>query len=388
MGARIAVRGALFWAFTACAAAGLSGQAPPLRWHVDRTIDISLDLAAARFALVAVDNEGRAYIATSASRAIALVDANGHRLANFDVGPPPDPRSSIRGLALSGDTLLVLESAPSRLLALGRGGDHLAELQLENVPARRPFYSAAPVAVLLDGSVLAAPSLDMRLVQMGAQREVPLVRGTRDGRLLSTVADISAGNLVLYVAADGDVVLATPSPLLSELIGQHTLWKLSSDRRSLVMVEPPDDRGRQRLLRIDAITADTTLARNLSLRRNPMPRAALDSLIGALEAVMAPSFHDRQRLASALQKSLDVPLLMPRVFDLAVGRDGWMWLLTEPRAGAREAEWWVFDKRGNAAGRVRLPANITLIYADGRRAWGTRQEHGTLSQVLLILVGR
>jgi hypothetical protein len=122
---------------------------------------------------------------------------------------------------------------------------------------------------------------------------------------------------------------------------------------------------------------DTTFARSIAYRPQPIPRSVRDSVASAAARSPMPS-----RRATADR----IPEAYPPLSRLLAGRDGTTWLELFTPSGDRT--WLVLDAQGTLAGRLTVPRNIDLKVASRDVIWATETDDDGLQHIVRYRVNR
>lgn len=283
-------------------------------------------------------------------------------------------RPSVGAVGRLGDSMFVVDRAGGEVLFFGAHGDALGSWQLKTLQLESPFTRATPSALLADGTVLAVPSVDDRVLARGAAVSVPIVRGTRDGRSLGVVAHVQLGNAVVLVPTPKGDVMATFN-LVREVLNDAPLWRLAPDRRHMILIErQASDDGQPSWFTVRK--TDVTAAREVYSVRvpyvpEPIATSTVDSILAQSASPIRMHFPSAAAVDSALRSAVRIPLYYPPVFDLAVGLAHTTWVRRSARI-SNEGIWDVLDAQGELIARVRTRPDLKILYIGETEVWAQR----------------
>ena len=132
------------------------------------------------------------------------------------------------------------------------------------------------------------------------------------------------------------------------------------------------------------LTGDTLFTNRVSYTPTPLPTARVDSVVRATAERMHPSMSRRRpgltigALEEDIRKAIYAPAYLPAVAELAVARNGNIWLRrfdpVESETGEQMNEWWVLDPAGVPLARAHTPAGLRVMLIGDEAVWGVESD--------------
>jgi hypothetical protein len=334
------------------------------------------------------DDEGTLYSVHPSDQEIRIWTAEGEARGSLG-GPGEGPGEFQRpaGLGFHGDSLWVFDRRLYRTTWFGPDGELLGvESPDVNLGGRDGPPPPRPARPLRDGSYLARPTAFSSLVASGELTEGAWVRTTAEGELLDTVFVQGFGrNGLLAIEREAGGTYSSQPFADDELPALHPDGGMVVLSRPAAAEEPA--RGRVEVVRV-AANGDTAWVRTLDFGVTPVTAARADSAADAIaerlhEWIGQRTGQSLPAMRNAVGDALYRPPHTPAVRQVAVGRDGSVWLALDPGAtlaGVPEAgegggtRWVVLDARGEDRGTTTLPDGFTLLDADEARVLGVETD--------------
>ncbi len=349
----------------------LAGSAP--RWTIAE--DLRIPSEGDRYLLTEVFD-----LQVGQHGVIIIGDAQERRLLAFDSAGPfqrslgkrgygPGEFQSPKAMGWLGDTLWVTDEAQLRVSHFDLERGHLATVRISG-PAIPPGLPRPPNYLLADGSVAIELQVGSRqLAKTQEVTEIPVLRLSRQGVILDTLARLPLGYRVVYVPVGRrELYSAHPLPMIP-------FWKASPTGDFLVFVDLPSVRsGAHGTIRIAFRKPSGGALRAVEFPFSPqdLSRAVRDSVIESLAnglSKVLPEHPPVPALRSTLKSHIPFPRFRPPVTGLVVGRDSTVWLRREETGGAT-VRWDVLDWFGNLVGSCEIPTALTVFQAQRTAFWG------------------
>ena len=127
-------------------------------------------------------------------------------------------------------------------------------------------------------------------------------------------------------------------------------------------------------------TGDTLFTSRVLYTPTPLPAARVDSVVRATAERMHPSMSRRKpgltirELEEDIRRAIYAPAYLPAVAELAVARNGNIWLRrfdpVESETGEQMNEWWILDPAGSPMARAHTPAGLRMMLIGDEAVWG------------------
>ena len=131
-------------------------------------------------------------------------------------------------------------------------------------------------------------------------------------------------------------------------------------------------------------TGDTLFTNRVSYTPTPLPTARVDSVVRATAERMHPSMSRREpgltirALEEDIRRAIYAPAYLPAVAELAVARNGNIWLRrfdpVESETGEQMNEWWILDPAGSPMARAHTPAGLRMMLIGDEAVWGVESD--------------
>lgn len=328
-------------------------------------------------AAIAVASDGTMYTLHPAEGRVLVWSAAGQPIGSF-AGPGQGPGELLHpeDLGWLRDSIWVSDPGAGRFNVYDRAGHFDLAIRPGAPRPAGSTFPLRPIAPLFDGSLLSATSVPASVDALGGGERRPLVRLTREGTILDTVATLPARRTVLAVHdpdAPDSVALYTFQPY-----PDAPLFGISRADSSLVIVlrEVPGgttDSIPARVLKIDLLHSDTLFARTLRFRARAEDTAAVHAFVRTwAERAMrssGPRPGSRREAERWVRAGLRKPVAPAAIDALGTGRDGSIWLLRGSDMEPHTAR--VLDAGGRDLWTVQLPSEVRLLAADTTCVWGT-----------------
>lgn len=270
-------------------------------------------------------------------------------------------------LGILGDTLWVSDAGLGLTHLFSSDGRILGTLTISHVPSDSNYAKTAPLALLADGTVLFALSTPSEYLATARVTWIPLIRGSRLGSALDTLAWLDVRHRSLRLRGKPHARLSYSRQPLSD----ESLLAVSSAGTLIVTVDrlsvPTIDSASFRVTKIST-RGDTIFSKLVSYRPQPISPMLVDSLIREISARSVvgatPLFYSLEMAERAVRQALYVPRYDVGVHNVVVGNDGSVWLKRGPN------KWTVLGASGEVLADADLPANFELLLANGRVLWG------------------
>jgi hypothetical protein len=360
-----------------------------------------------------LDAAGNIYLSQNWVPAITVFDPGGRPLRTIGGGGqgPGEFGFSPGALGWKGDTLWALEPIGAGTHLFGPDGREVARVKFRTpFPAEASNFDAG--VLLADGSVLGARFASSQLTgsmdAMYVERRWPILRFSRDGRILDTIATV-AWTSPRYVRHEYDTGSGRPfvnhirHPLQDYVAFNNPTdlpFAVTADGAAVIFVDEPPPVARRRfsplrvvdrlratrgtftLLKI-GIDGDTIFARSIAYERKPITPADDERVrAGFADWIAMMGERDdatRARNREAARAGITLPEFFPPVRKIVAGHDGTVWLLREFRPDGGDP-WEIYDSSGRLTGSVLVSEGrfapmplwprMHLLRATRDEAWG------------------
>ena len=140
------------------------------------------------------------------------------------------------------------------------------------------------------------------------------------------------------------------------------------------------------------LTGDTLFTNRVSYTPTPLPTARVDSVVRATAERMHPSMSRRRpgltigALEEDIRSAIYAPAYLPAVAELAVARNGNIWLRrfdpVESETGEQMNEWWALDSAGSPMARAHTPAGLRVMLIGDEVVWGVESDEMDLDYIV------
>lgn len=314
--------------------------------------------------------DGTLYVLDQGQQQVRVFDPRGRHVRTLGgEGAGPGEFLGATRLGWHGDSLWVSDPVQLRVTWFSRDG-RVLRTDGPALRATQGYAPAVPRAVLADGSALVIPSLLGGDIDDAGPARLPVLRVSRGGRA-DTLAWQSLRNRMLRFGMGGRYTSMLQPWDDSPLLGA------APDGNAIVLVERPAATRREegffRVTRLDA-RGDTVYSRRFRYVPIAVPSGWRDEWVGEIAGRIArPGSGLRARdVAAAMDAALYVPAFMPPVTDVAVGRDGSVWIRREQPGPT--ATWHVLNARGLIEANVRMPGELQVEEARRTNVWGVMHD--------------
>ncbi|HEX8431689.1 MAG TPA: hypothetical protein VF625_10385 [Longimicrobium sp.] len=321
-----------------------------------------------------VGRDGAVYVTQPQEGVVRSYDRGG-RFARVigRSGAGPGEFDSPTRIGWRGDTLWVQDPGNQRISFFRADGTYLRSVTFIRAAELTDGRPQIPGYVLADGSVLGYWQVPLSELVGPKPLSVPLVRFTADGEPASLLGRMERRNQFAEMR-NGSSITFSPQPF-----SDSQMMDVAPDGSAVVIVtRDAAESGDGATFSVRAIdpTGRVTLARRYGYVPIRLQDDVIDSTLaenaGGLEAtrIKTPAAAVLRR---EMRKTMFVPRHLTPITSLVLGRDGTIWLRREQTGDA--AVWWhVLDPAGNIIANLRLPADLSVYYADHTRLWAVERD--------------
>jgi hypothetical protein len=355
----------------------------PERWTLVRDLRIgSEDRANYSLSIVgdvAIGPGGEIYVAQPQEKLLRQYDARGTFLRTIGrPGRGPGEFQDLGRIGWKGDTLWAADRDQYRVNFFTRAGRALGTAGRGSPVVPGSGYPTPPSAALSDGSMLGRPT-----PTTGVQppvRTLPLLRMNRAGAIQGGFGAVEVlGEFEYMRRARMMMNMSLPLPY-------NSLWDAAPNGSSVVVVHRgPAESADRATFRVASYRASGAAIFDRAYHYTPrvVSAASRDSIRDMLADVFVRTgFVQAQGLARAFARdSMPLPRFQPPVTDLAVGRDGTIWLGRE-RVGVRSVEYLVLGPDGRILASVAAPPGLRILQAQREMVWGVESDEFDVQYVV------
>ena len=343
---------------------------------------------------LALDSDGSLYLSDFRFPAVLHLEASGAlRQTIGRGGAGPGEFYSLLKLGLCHDSLWVVDPGQVRVTLFprrGRGAVTIPYGAYAHVVrgSRRPqSRQGTPVTLLPDGGMLVQENLPLSNDPAEGMSRTLLLQTDRALGVRDTVAQFSMlHSTMVFVYDDGETHFRQP-------FSDDPMYATSSDGSVLVMVSRVAANGSAEQEFTVAVQRDgrPAVQRTISYRPRALPARVVDSVV---REMANPRDYEGPPLpitSDSVRRRLFRPRYYPPVEQVAVGRDGSVWLkvrFADGPSAANEAEWLLLSPRGFPMGRVTMPANFRLLEADGGALYGVEGDPDEVPNLVRYIADR
>jgi hypothetical protein len=356
---------------------GVLHAQPPDRWTLVRDLRIGNE-DRANYSLsivgdVAVGPGGEIYVAQPQEKLIRQYDARGTFLRAIGrAGSGPGEFQDLDRIGWKGDTLWAADRNQYRVNFFTRTGRALGTAGRGSPVVPGSGRPTPPSAALIDGSMLGWPTPTTSGVQAGSVRTLPLLRMNRAGAIqggFGTVEVLGAFESIRRARLVMNLTLPVPF---------NSLWDVAPNGSSVVVVHRGTAESADRsTFRVASYRASGSAVFDRVYYYTPrtIPAASRDSIHEMLaDQFVRTGFVQAQAQARSFARdSVFLPRFQPPVSDVAVGRDGTIWLGRE-RLGVRSVEYLVLGPDGGILASVAAPPGLRILQAQRDMVWGVESD--------------
>lgn len=205
----------------------------------------------------------------------------------------------------------------------------------------------------------------MTMLRGGPELPKAVVRMSRSGRTLDTIASVPTSHSMFSVLFDGGMQFGQQRFADGALvIGVPSLSHLYVVRREAATNEGS---GYVRVLALSA-TGDTLWARELPYAPRKLEKASADSFSNQMQTSLQRSGAS----VEAIRRALCIPQFRPPVSQGFASEDGMLWIRREE--GRATVDYWVMTRDGTLTASTTVPTALTLTAARGEQVWGEEKD--------------
>lgn len=356
---------------------GILDAQTPERWTLVRDLRIGSEDRAnyslSRVGDVAVGPGGEIYVAQPQEKLLRQYDARGTFLRSIGrPGAGPGEFQTLDRIGWKGDTLWAADLSQYRVNFFTRAGRPIGTAGRGSPVVPGSGYPTPPSAALIDGSMVGRPTPTTSNVQSGSVRTLPLLRMNRAGVIqggFGTVEVLGAFEVIRRARLVMNLDLPLP---------YNSLWDVAPNGSSVVVVHRgPAESADRSTFRVASYRASGSAIFDRVYHYTPraVPAESRDSIRDMLADLFVRSgfVQAEGQARSFARDSMPLPRFQPPVTDLAVGRDGTIWLRRE-RLGARSVEYLVLGPDGDILASVAAPPGLRILQAQRDMVWGVESD--------------
>ncbi len=358
------------------------------RWSLNRDFvlghdDPKIEHAFTKIKAVRVAPNGNVFVADARVREVRLFDDGGrHGKLVMREGRGPGDVINMGEMGMLADTLWTTDLNLRRITLLSQSGDVLRTVPYDPDAART---AGEPVSMTIAGILPNGEAIGLgetrKTMFESYERNIPhlLVRASRAGRALDTIAQVSLKNS-MWIHRDGSSMIFT----IQRFSDAPFVRVDANAGRAYVIDRTVATNVRTAAVTVTAIrpSGDTLWVRRLAYSPRRMERAAADSFRREVER----SYSRTSLKAGEREKIAFIPNYRPPVSDAVVAADGTLWLRREE--GQPEVEYWVLNGQGTLIGSVLVPRQVTLMEASGAHVWGVETDEDDVPRVVRFTIRR
>jgi hypothetical protein len=355
-----------------------SEQASVPEWTLVRELTVgSLDGredALTRIGSLALGTQEEVFVSQPDEFVVRVFDPEGHARGKFaGQGDGPGEFRGMGPIRRLADTLYVFDFRNGRTSLFSEDGRFLYSFQYAPPELGEGLWPV-PTWLLEDGTVLVDPGYVMAAVADGTVSEIPVVRTTREGEVLDTVATYPLRSRP-FAGREGSTSFGSDNPF-----PYNPKIAYSPSQRELIIVDAPVSRSGERttfsVLRL-SLGGDTVGIHRIPFEPVELPGPVKDSVIDAeVEGYTrgpSPLIRSRRTARTDIEKAWDLPDFYPPVSSVQIGSDGRIWIRREDLPGP--LLWWdLLAPQGTVVARFRLPSGLDLRDSRGAVVWGTERD--------------
>lgn len=334
------------------------------------------------FRQLEIGSDGRIYTLHPQESRIRIHSADGAP-AGVIGGPGEGPGefSSPGVMGWRGDSLWVLDFRTYRFSYFDPGGRFLTSRSIPiDLGGTREASPPRPEGLLPDGSIFGSPPAWSSDVAAGKITERVVLRLDERAQPIDTLFRHSLVNRTWAIEdPKGTTGFGSYG---AQPFSDTEIVQLSPSGADLVRVErtvpASPDEATFRVTRV-TLEGDTLFSREYPYVPRPIDPPLVDSLVrGRGEAMtrLPPDFQGAPTPARAeelARASLYLPAYHPAVSELALGRDGSLWLKREALS-ADSVDWLILSPQGAVIGTVTTPRSLTVQAVEMGRVWGMERD--------------
>jgi len=264
-------------------------------------------------------------------------------------GGGPGEFRSITQVSISGDTVFVLDGLLNRVTTL-HGGVVVATSTVRLPPAPLPYAGLYPIGRLRGEAFLAHVGFPAAALEQRRISEAPMLLVTSDKHAI-TLGIVDVGMWQIAVRYAGRPYYHAQPVVDSDI------WAASPDGERVVAVgrRAPDGR-KAAMYEVVWFTraGDTMYERRYEFTPRALTRAERDSLLEVPTRVFVEAGVPRRVADAAVREQAYVPTYWPPIRTIAMGQDGYLWLMTSQRDSVGDV-WDRIDVTSGKRWSVSLP---------------------------------
>jgi hypothetical protein len=371
-----------------CRVPQVAAQAPE-RWTLVRDLRIGSEnrpnYSLSYVGDAAIGANGAIYVAQPLEKLVRQYDARGTYVRSFGrAGAGPGEFRELERIGWKGDTLWAADPVQRRANLFNGQGRPLGSAGRPGPVVPGSGYPTSVSALLSDGSVLGSPVPSTSAVQQGSAGMLPLLRMDRRGTVRGGFGNVDArGQFESIRRARMYMNLSLPLPY-------NSLWDVAPDGSTVAVVHrPPAASGQRASFRVASYRASGQVIFDRAYNYTPraLPPESRDSIHEVLATlfVRAGFVQAPGQARTFARDSVALPRFQPTVADLAVGRDGTIWLGRE-LLGVQTREYTVLAPDGRILAFVAAPLGVRILQADRTTAWGVETDEDEVPYVVRFRV--
>jgi hypothetical protein len=316
---------------------------------------------------------GEIFVAQPAYREIWVIDREGAHIRTIGRGGEgPGEFRSPSLLFWRGDSLAVFDPRLDRISIFSRRGEFHRSAFAPPLSGRLGFLG--------HGRIVRVQALTSASFLPGRPRRLALELRRMGSPEVDTVAVLSVAHSRTELRGSG------LTGFISQPFSDDPLWGIFPDESGLVVVyRSVDGVVRNGAFSVSVFDGAGALVASRSIPFQPVPlqEATVEALAQARSAAVraglveqGATISPRDFTARAFRDAWYVPPVHPPVEDLALGRDGEIWIRREfsPSDGREHVDWWVLDREARPLARVSLPADLELVRPTGDGVVAVRKD--------------
>lgn len=334
---------------------GLEDWIAVLDWEIG---DYDGPLSFTRISGIAIGTTGWVFVAQPDYHEVWVIDEAGKRTKIIGRrGRGPGEFESPQAMYWKGDSLVVWDQRLSRLSLFSEDGGFLRS-------SMAPVLSSALGLLGEDGVVMTHGALSRDLIS-GRVTVQPLRRqGMRSGEI-DTLAVLRVDHSMMAVKT-GRGTGYGPQPF-----SDNPIWRTAPNGKRLVLINRAVDHlspDPTFIVTIFDERGDSILSRRIPFDPVPLEQATIDAVAKEKASTIRSGMEARgisvppgAYAFEVFRDAFYTPRFHPPVEELAIGKNGEMWLRRETRAGESKVVWLVLSAHGEPVANVSLPVELELV---------------------------
>ena len=338
---------------------------------------------------VAIDSQGRIYVAFPTERKIRMVDPQKGLLDELSL-PAVEARFFPTRLGWAGDGLWATDSRATTVVVVDTPLN-VRTLFSPHIPGRvASIHRDRILSLLPDGRLVVGTSVPV-IAAILADAEVPADRRARIPSALITSEPVSELPLWLVDSHDSaiDTIALIPTAhhfgvifptgvgqphtlLIQQPFADQPIYDVAPTGGYLVIVDrPARGNATTAAFHVTRVTPQGDTIATHTFKYPPVDLTDAWIQQAAIEAAGRVSDNVGEALRLGLG-GLFIPDWLPPVSDLRVGPRGWLWIAREIIPGATHREWDIVDPDGEMIGTITLANHLQIRAVSGLEAWAVR----------------